>query len=84
MSTRLGLSAVERLLEGGKNECVGMINNTIHFTSFKEAVDKYLASEFWKGVKSNPNLVNFEEDVYEIAPFSKVSNGIPRMPSTNR
>ena len=41
LSTRLGLSAVERLLEGGKNECVGMINNTIHFTSFKEAVEKY-------------------------------------------
>ena len=52
-----------------------------YFTS-KEAVDKYLASEFWKGVKSNPNLVNFKEDVYAIAPFSDVSNGIPSMPSS--
>ena len=40
LSTRLGVSAVERLLEGGKNECVGMINNKIHFTTFKEAVEK--------------------------------------------
>ena len=40
LSTRLGVSAVERLLEGGKNECVGMINNKIHFTSFKEAIEK--------------------------------------------
>jgi len=40
LSTRLGVSAVERLLEGGKNECVGMINNKIHFTSFSEAVTK--------------------------------------------
>ncbi|MFM9945438.1 MAG: 6-phosphofructokinase [Bacteroidia bacterium] len=40
LATRLGVSAVERLLEGGKNECVGMINNKISFTSFKEAVDK--------------------------------------------
>ncbi len=40
LSTRLGVSAVERLLEGGKNECVGMINNKIHFTSFKDAVEK--------------------------------------------
>jgi hypothetical protein len=56
----------------------------VYYFTNKEAVDKYLASEFWKGVKSNPNLVNFEEDVYEIAPFSKVSNGIPRMSSTIR
>ncbi len=41
LATRLGVSAVERLLEGGKNECVGMINNKIHFTSFKEAVEKH-------------------------------------------
>jgi 6-phosphofructokinase 1 len=41
LSTRLGVSAVERLLEGGKNECVGMINNKIHFTSFKEAVERH-------------------------------------------
>lgn len=40
LSTRLGVSAVERLLEGGKNECVGMINNKIRFTSFSEAVNK--------------------------------------------
>ncbi len=40
LATRLGVSAVERLVEGGKNECVGMINNKIHFTSFKEAVEK--------------------------------------------
>jgi len=39
LSTRLGVSAVERLLAGGKNECVGMVNNKIHYTSFKEAVD---------------------------------------------
>ena len=56
----------------------------VYYFTNKEAVDKYLASEFWKGVKSNPNLVNFKEDVYEIAPFSNVSNGIPRMPLTNR
>ncbi len=40
LATRLGVSAVERLLKGGKNECVGMINNKIHFTTFKEAVEK--------------------------------------------
>jgi 6-phosphofructokinase 1 len=40
LATRLGVSAVERLLEGGKNECVGMINNNVHFTSFDEAIQK--------------------------------------------
>jgi len=40
LSTRLGVSAVERLLSGGKNECVGMVNNKIHFTSFKESVER--------------------------------------------
>ena len=40
LSTRLGVSAVEKLLAGGKNECVGMINNKIHFTSYSEAVTK--------------------------------------------
>ena len=40
LSTRLGVSAVEKLLIGGKNECVGMINNEIKFTSFSEAVNK--------------------------------------------
>jgi 6-phosphofructokinase 1 len=38
LSTRLGVSAVERLLEGGKNECVGLVNNKIKYTSFSEAV----------------------------------------------
>lgn len=40
LSTRLGVSAVEKLLGGGKNACVGMINNEIHFTSYNEAVNK--------------------------------------------
>ncbi|MCB9251819.1 MAG: 6-phosphofructokinase [Flavobacteriales bacterium] len=40
LATRLGVSALERLIEGGKNECVGLINNNIHFTSFKEAISK--------------------------------------------
>jgi len=39
LSTRLGVSAVERLIAGGKNECVGLINNKVHFTSFKDAVE---------------------------------------------
>lgn len=40
LATRLGVSAVERLLDGYKNECVGMINNKISFTSFQDAINK--------------------------------------------
>ena len=39
LATRLGVSAVERLINGGKNECVGMINNKVQFTSFKDAIE---------------------------------------------
>ena len=38
LATRLGVSAVERLIEGGKNECAGLINNKVCFTSFNDAV----------------------------------------------
>lgn len=39
LATRLGVSAVERLLKGGKNECAGLINNQVCFTSFDEAIN---------------------------------------------
>ncbi|NUM31861.1 MAG: 6-phosphofructokinase [Bacteroidetes bacterium] len=38
LATRLGVSAVERLLNGGKNECVGLINNKVCFTPYKDAI----------------------------------------------
>lgn len=38
LATRLGVSSVERLLAGGKNECAGMINNKVCFTSFQDAI----------------------------------------------
>ncbi|MCC6722134.1 MAG: 6-phosphofructokinase [Bacteroidia bacterium] len=38
LATRLGVSSVERLLEGGKNECAGMINNKVCFTSYHDAI----------------------------------------------
>ncbi len=39
IATRLGVASVERLLEGHKNECVGMVQNKINFTSYEEAIN---------------------------------------------
>lgn len=39
LASRLGFAAVEGLLEGRRNEMVGVINNQIHFTLLKEVVN---------------------------------------------
>ena len=38
LASRLGVSAVEALLEGRSNEMAGIVNNILVFTSFKEVV----------------------------------------------
>jgi len=38
-----------------------------------------LNSEFWQGIESHPNLVNFTKEIYGIAPISTISNGIPML-----
>ncbi len=40
LASRLGHSAVEGLLSGEKNKMVGLVNNQIKFTSFKDAISK--------------------------------------------
>lgn len=40
LSSRLGHSAVEALLEGKRNVMIGLVNNKIHFTSFDDAINK--------------------------------------------
>ncbi|MDA9357204.1 YdhR family protein [Flavobacteriaceae bacterium] len=52
----------------------GVFGGVYHFTS-TEAVDTYLSSELWKGIKGNPNLVNAATDIYEVAAISELSNG---------
>ena len=38
LASRLGVSAVESLLEGRKGEMIGIVNNEIHFTPFGHAI----------------------------------------------
>jgi|TARA_B110000046_G_scaffold185881_1_gene230107 hypothetical protein len=52
----------------------GVFGGVYYFTD-KASVDAYLASDLWKGIVSHPNLVNFKNDIYSIAPISEVSNG---------
>ncbi len=40
LASRLGHSAVEGLIEGEYNKMVGLVNNKIKFTSFKDAITK--------------------------------------------
>ena len=40
LASRLGYGAVEALLDGHKNEMIGLVNNEIKFTPFKEAITK--------------------------------------------
>ena len=40
LATRLGMSAVEALLNGHQNEMVGIVNNELAFTPFGDAIDK--------------------------------------------
>ena len=58
------------------NADTGVFGGVYHFKS-KEATDSYLNSEFWKGIESHPNLVNFTKEIYRITPISTISNGIP-------
>jgi hypothetical protein len=56
----------------------GVFGGVYYFTD-KASVDAYLASDLWKGIVSHPNLVNFKNDIYMIAPISTVSNGLPSL-----
>ena len=38
LASRLGVAAVEALVEGRKNEMVGIINNKVVYTSFSDVV----------------------------------------------
>ena len=40
LASRLGHSAVEGLIKGERNKMVGLVNNKIKFTSFKDAISK--------------------------------------------
>lgn len=53
LASRLGVAAVEALLDNRKGEMVGLVNNNIHFTPFKSAI-KHMA-------EVNPNLLKIVE-----------------------
>ncbi|GDX49799.1 ATP-dependent 6-phosphofructokinase [Bacteroidota bacterium] len=49
LASRLGAHAVKALIEGRKNEAVGVVNNQIKFTSFQEAIEhkKDIQNNLW-------------------------------------
>ena len=49
LASRLGAHAVKALLDGRKNEAVGVVDNLIKFTSFQEAIDhkKDIQDNLW-------------------------------------
>jgi 6-phosphofructokinase 1 len=40
LASRLGYAAVEALQKGERNIMVGMVNNKVKYTSFKDAISK--------------------------------------------
>ena len=38
LASRLGVAAVEALMEGRKGEMIGVVNNKIHYTTFAKAI----------------------------------------------
>jgi len=51
----------------------------VYYFTDKAGVEAYLASDLWKGIVSHPNLVNFKNERYTIAPISSISNGLPSL-----
>jgi len=51
----------------------------VYYFTDKASVEAYLASDLWKGIVSHPNLVNFKNERYTIAPISSISNGLPSL-----
>lgn len=49
LASRLGAHAVKALIDGRKNEAVGVVNNDIKFTSFQEAIEhkKDIQNNLW-------------------------------------
>jgi 6-phosphofructokinase 1 len=49
LASRLGAHAVKALIDGRKNEAVGVVNNNIKFTSFQEAIEhkKDIQDNLW-------------------------------------
>jgi 6-phosphofructokinase 1 len=49
LASRLGAHAVKALIDGRKNEAVGVVNNDIKFTSFQEAIEhkKDIQDNLW-------------------------------------
>ena len=53
LASRLGVAAVEALLQGHKGEMIGIVNNNIHYTPFHNAI-KHIS-------EVNPNLLRIVE-----------------------
>jgi 6-phosphofructokinase 1 len=49
LASRLGAHAVKALIDGRRNEAVGVVNNDIKFTSFQEAIEhkKDIQDNLW-------------------------------------
>lgn len=53
LASRLGVDAVESLMQGRKGEMIGLVNNSINYTPFKKAI-KHIS-------ELNPNLLKIVE-----------------------
>ena len=85
---QLGKDVVGNFAPGKINGLVGktFIGNLekevfggVYYFTDQISADAYLTSELWKGIVSHPNLVNFKNERYSIAPISSISNGLPSL-----
>jgi len=51
----------------------------VYYFIDKASTEAYLASDLWSRILSHPNLVNFKNERYTIAPISSISSGLPSL-----
>jgi hypothetical protein len=49
----------------------------VYYFTDQANIKAYLASDLWKGIVSLPNLENYKNERYTIAPISSISIGLP-------
>jgi len=59
------------------NSIDGNIYGGVYYFTSRSAIDDYLVSELWTGFEGDSNTNVYKKDIYEVAPISTISNGVP-------
>ena len=59
------------------NSLDGDIYGGVYYFTNRSAIDDYFSSDLWVGFDGDKNTNVYKKDIYDVAPISSISNGLP-------